>query len=139
MIRKALQRVASIGAQKNIERWSRLLKKAEKGGHIQLRNRFKQLSGTMVNNHKLLVQAKWYRLTKALLKNSKEQQLTTLGRWRKLINGIRAHSEIYDRRTHHLRICAKWRKMATILVSKQGKERSMEVLGRWRRLIRNWQ
>lgn len=67
LIRKALQRVASIGAQNNIERWARLLKKMESGGHIVLRHQFKSASGSLVRNHKMIIHGKWYRLTKALL------------------------------------------------------------------------
>lgn len=102
----------------------------------------------MVRNHKLIVQAKWYRLAKALLKNSKESQLATIGNWRKLINGLRDQNALYDKKIKHLRICAKWRKLATILLSKEGKEgkeskedkeHHLQVLGRWQTLVRTWQ
>lgn len=36
LIRKALQRVSSIQAQNNLERWSSLIKKAEQAGFIRL-------------------------------------------------------------------------------------------------------
>lgn len=74
LIRKALQRVASLDAASNLERWTRLLKKAEQAGHVNLKG-LAGLSKTVVRDHKMKVNARWLRLTKALLKNAKLSQV----------------------------------------------------------------
>ena len=74
----------------------------------------------------------------ALLANEKASRLHTLGRWRKLINGLLAKSAV-DPRTKSLQLCAKWRRLANMLLAKEGKQRSLRVLGRWRKLVTAWQ
>ena len=60
-------------------------------------------------------------MTKKLLKRGKLDSIDVLGRWKKLIDGIMVQSLSEDARVRSIRISAKWKKLAMLLLKKEEK------------------
>lgn len=87
--------------------------------------------------HSLKVIARWLRFTKKLQRNQKLDRLDILGQWKRLIDGItKLHSTAPKDKS--LRISAKWRKLAVMMLKKDEKESSLNVIGKWRILVQSY-
>lgn len=67
LIRKSLQRINSVQAQKNLIKWIRLLKKAESAGYLNFGRTFQKVGKQLLKTKIMKINAKWAFLTRKLL------------------------------------------------------------------------
>jgi hypothetical protein len=120
----------------------------KKVSSLQIQGRWNKLINGVLHS----VQYRWVRLIKGLINRghlnstasiytmsrkammggpSKTEKLSIIGRWSRLINGIKNKQRKRSKHTSLL-LCGRWARMARKIVAKDNKLRSLDVNGRWR-------
>lgn len=63
-------------------------------------------------------------------KNAKVETMHQIGKWLRLVNGIRAKNR-QELKVRHMEVCGRWSKLARKLLVYQAKLSSLNAIGKW--------